>query len=337
MKKNIYKLLKLNARIKNHRVKFLALYFLHRLGMRYLSVNLDPVMACNLRCKMCYFTDKNYLKNLKGILNTSDSERMAQLVFKRALKLQIGCGTEPTLYKNLPELVALGKAHGVPYISLTTNANLLTESSIRKLLEAGLNELTISLHGITKATYENFMQQGKFEIFLQVFETLKKLKKEFNFNVRINYTFNKDNFFELEQIFETFSGDSFDILQLRPIRKLGETSYQNFDLSEIMPHYHKLIQKIKITCRENNVLLMAPRVIDEQMSEKTSASALIHDYTFCYASPDFLFRKDFDWRTEDFESYTKRIGWAKTLFRNIFKSSREIVSVSYKLNYELTF
>ena len=157
---NIYKLLQLNRKIKNHRIKFLGLYLLHKMNRRYLAVNLDPVLACNLRCKMCYFTDEEYVKKLKGQFKDDEIERVAETVFNRALKLQVGCGTEPTLYKKLPELIALGKKYNVPYISLTTNANLLTEEKIEALLKAGLNEFTISLHGVTKASYENFMQKA---------------------------------------------------------------------------------------------------------------------------------------------------------------------------------
>jgi len=107
--------------------------------MRYLAVNLDPVLACNLRCKMCYFTDADYVKTLKGQFKDEELDQVAKAIFNRALKLQIGCGTEPTLYKNLVKIVELGKLYKVPYISITTNANLLDEEKIEALLKAGLN------------------------------------------------------------------------------------------------------------------------------------------------------------------------------------------------------
>src|SRR5690606_19540283 len=97
---NIYKLLQLNRKIKSHRIKFLALYLLHTFNKRYLAVNLDPVMACNLRCKMCYFTDADYVKTLKGQFKDEELDQVAKTIFSRALKLQIGCGTEPTLFKD---------------------------------------------------------------------------------------------------------------------------------------------------------------------------------------------------------------------------------------------
>ena len=174
---NVYKLLQLNRKIKSHRIKFLGLYLLHKLGKRYLAVNLDPVMACNLRCKMCYFTDADYVKTLKGQFKEEDLNLVAKTIFNRALKLQIGCGTEPTLYKNLENIVALGKQYKVPYISITTNANLLTEEKIESLLKAGLDEFTISLHGVNKESYEGFMKKASYEKFHNAFKAFQKLKE----------------------------------------------------------------------------------------------------------------------------------------------------------------
>ena len=97
---NYYRLLKLNGIIKNQRIKFLGLFLLHKLGRRYLAVNFDPVMACNLRCKMCYFTDADYVKKLKGIFKKEELPTLSKAILDRAIKLQVGCGTEPTLYKD---------------------------------------------------------------------------------------------------------------------------------------------------------------------------------------------------------------------------------------------
>ncbi|WP_338732190.1 radical SAM protein [Mangrovimonas cancribranchiae] len=332
---NIYKLLQLNRKIKSHRIKFLGLYLLHKFNKRYLAVNLDPVMACNLRCKMCYFTDADYVKTLKGQFKEEELQRVAKTIFNRALKLQIGCGTEPTLYKKLPELVALGKRYNVPYISLTTNANLLTEEKIETLLKAGLNEFTISLHGVTKASYEGFMKKANYEKFHKAFKAFAKLKAHYNFKVRINYTFNKDNFYELQEFFKHFDGKSFDILQVRPIQKIGNTEYNDFDLQSLREDYPKLIKQIRYNCKKNNVTLLASDTIPNKNS--TNDSSLIFDYTFCYVSPQKFWKEGFNWQTETFNQYSKKIGWSKTLFSNIFKSKTALKSRSNRLNYEVEF
>jgi MoaA/NifB/PqqE/SkfB family radical SAM enzyme len=332
---NIYKLLQLNRKIKSHRLKFLGLFLLHKLNKRYLAVNLDPVMACNLRCKMCYFTDKDYVKTLKGQFKDEDLDLVAKSIFNRALKLQIGCGTEPTLYKNLVKIVELGKQYNVPYISITTNANLLTEEKIEALLKAGLNEFTISLHGVTKESYENFMKKASYEKFQNAFKAFAKLKSTYDFKVRINYTFNKDNFYELQDFFKYFNPKGFDMLQIRPIQKIGNTEYNDFDISTLESDYPSVISGIREQCKVNHILLMAPETLSTLEGE--NQSSFIFDYTFCYISPNKFWKEGFNWREESFNTFSKKIGWSQLLFSSAFKSKSQLKTLSNRLNYEIEF
>ncbi|APY08534.1 radical SAM protein [Winogradskyella sp. J14-2] len=332
---NIYKLLQLNRKIKSHRIKFLGLYLLHKFNKRYLAVNLDPVLACNLRCKMCYFTDADYVKTLKGQFKEDDLEQVAKTIFNRALKLQIGCGTEPTLYKNLVRIVELGKQYKVPYISITTNANLLTKENIEPLLKAGLNEFTISLHGVTKESYESFMKKANYEKFQNALNAFVALKKTYDFKVRINYTFNKDNFYELKDFFKYFNGESFDILQLRPIQKIGNTEYNDFDVSSLEDDYLDLIKNVRQQCSSHHITLMAPDSLSVLKGENNSS--FVFDYTFCYVSPNKFWKEGFNWRKESFNDFSKKIGWSKLLLSNIFKTKSQLKSLSNKLNYEIEF
>ncbi|MGB3606201.1 MAG: radical SAM protein [Psychroserpens sp.] len=311
------------------------MYLLHKFNKRYLAVNLDPVLACNLRCKMCYFTDADYVKTLKGQFKDNDLELVAKSIFKRALKLQIGCGTEPTLYKNLVRIVELGKQHNVPYISITTNANLLNEDKIEDLLKAGLNEFTISLHGVTKESYERFMKKASYEKFQNAFQAFAKLKLKYDFKVRINYTFNKDNFYELKDFFNYFDPKSFDILQIRPIQKIGNTEYNDFDISSLKADYPKLIAGIRKNCIQNKIILMAPETLSTLEGE--NQSSFIFDYTFCYISPNKFWKEGFNWRQETFNEYSKKIGWSDMLFSNAFKSKAQLRTLSNRLNYEIEF
>jgi MoaA/NifB/PqqE/SkfB family radical SAM enzyme len=331
---DIYKLLKINKLIKNHRIKFLGLYLLHFFNKRYLAINLDPIMACNLRCKMCYFTDKEYLKTLKGNLKEEDLNCISNAVFKRALKLQIGCGTEPTLYRNLSKIVELGKKHKVPYISLTTNANLLSRSKIEELLKAGLNEFTISMHGVRKDTYEDFMQKGDYHKFRENFNFFEKFKKTYKFKVRLNYTFNKDNFNELKDLFNYYNGNIIDVLQIRPIQKLGNTQYNNFDLTSIKNEYNSVLEILKNQCKNHNIILLAPQ--DLLQEEITNVSSVLFNYTFFYISPNSFERSDFNWKKESFEEFSKRTKWGNKILKNVLKSKRELISSSKHLNYDIS-
>src|SRR6266849_394308 len=149
----IYKLVKLNRLVRNHRVKFASVLLAHRLGLRHLFLRFDPVMACSLSCSMCYFSNPDYVRQIKGIFSSEEIERLAETFFPRTLQLVIGCGTEPTLYKDFPELVNIANKYKVPFVGFTTNGQLLTAQHIERFIEYHLDELTISVHGVTKGTY----------------------------------------------------------------------------------------------------------------------------------------------------------------------------------------
>ena len=51
-------------------------------------------------------------------------------LYHRTLTLQIGCGAEPTLYSDLEGIVVQGRQRGFPYISLTTNGQLIASGKV---------------------------------------------------------------------------------------------------------------------------------------------------------------------------------------------------------------
>lgn len=340
---NIYKILKLNNLIKNHRIKFFGLWLLNVTNQRYLSIQFDPVLACNLKCKMCYFTDKEYVKkNMKGIFAEADLDQLADVNFKNALKLQIGCGAEPTLFKHNKKLIEIAKKHKVPYISMVTNGNLLEQKDIVDFSNAGLDEFILSMHGVNKASYEDFMDQGDFGKFNATLENIN-LEKMQNpkLKLRINYTFNQDNFFELKDFFKIYGHLKIDVLQLRPIDKIGETTYNNFSLKNIEDDYLELIQFMKIESVKRKMTLMAPASIQRNeekalaVSTQNNSSYLV-PFTYCYVSPKFYWKEDFNWKEETFKSWKKRNNWNRLLFKNIFISRKELEKPNRNmLNYSV--
>lgn len=331
-----YNLLKLNNFIKNYRIKFLGLYILHIFKKRYLAVHFDPINACNLRCKMCYFTDKDYVKKLKGIFDPKDLNLFGKALLKRAVKLQIGCGTEPTLYKHINEILIEAKKYNVPYVSMTTNANLIEKEILHQWASNGLQEITVSLHGVLEETYNEMMGKGDFKLFLQSLNYINDIKKEFpTLKLRVNYTFNEDNFNELSQFYQVFDQIDIDILQVRPISKIGNTTYNNFSLKKIIPNYNNVYNYLKLESLNRSTLFLAHT--KEQLAQRKSISSVIKNYTYCYVSPSYFFRDDFNWKKESFDDYTKRTGWSLEILKNIFSRKKEITDLKNEsLNYTIT-
>lgn len=331
---NIYNLIKLNRLIKNFRLKFLGIYLLHISKRRYLAIHFDPVNACNLRCKMCYFTDKDYVKKLKGIFPQEEIEYLGKAFFKRALKLQIGCGTEPTLYKNISKIVETASKYKVPNISLTTNANLLENEKLEDWASKGLSEIIISLHGVQKHTYETMMAKADYERFLNSLEIISSIKKKYPLSLRINYTFNEDNFSELGGFFKTFGKYDIDVLQIRPIIKLGNTTYNNFSLKKIIPMYDDVLQNLTKDAKKHNVMLLAHNI--KQIKKRVSMESVINKYVYCYISPSDLFNENFKWNEDTYDTYAKRVSIGKQILNDAFSSKTKILSYrNDKLNYEI--
>ncbi|RUA10967.1 MAG: radical SAM protein [Flavobacteriia bacterium] len=333
---NYYSLLKVNRLIRNHRIKFLGLFLFYKLKKRYLAVHFDPVNACNLRCRMCYFSDDNFTKNLKGIFDKKDLPRLGEVVLKQALKLQIGCGKEPTLYKDIGEIIKVAKDFKVPHVSLTTNANLLTKDNLLRWAELGLDEIIVSLHGVYEDTYNDFMQKADYKRFLQSLSYITEVKKIYpDLSLRINYTFNEDNFNELKDFFKVFGAFDINKLQLRPINNLGNTSYQNFKMDKVIPVYDEILSLISKECKKRNITLIAAASTDSLVSKKNKAS-LVHNYTYCYISPTDFWHEDLDWRNETYNDYVKRKKITSELLRNIFSSSKKLEHLQTEnLNYKI--
>lgn len=338
-----YKLLRLNNYIKSHRIKFLGLWLLSVFNKRYLSIQMDPVLACNLRCKMCYFTDADYVKkHMKGIFKEENLEEIGKAVFKNALKLQIGCGAEPTLFKYNTKLIEIARTYKVPYISMVTNGNLLQQKDVADLANAGLDEFIMSMHGVTKETYENFMDKGIYEKFHDVLRSITEQKKNNpKLRLRINYTFNEDNFHELKDFFNVYGNYAIDIIQLRPIDKIGETTYNNFSLKRIENDYLGIASLIKEECAKRKITLLYPQSIqrNEEQSLKVKTqndSSYLLPYTYCYVSPDYFWKDDFEWKTESFSAWKKRNNWDLGLLKNVFLSRKKLISTNRNmLNYSV--
>lgn len=343
----IYEYLKLavSGRIPN-RVKLLGLWALLVSGRRMAGIFFDPVMACNLRCKMCYMSDPEARKPLKGQrIDKAGFDRIRRAFFKRALKLQIGCATEPTLIDNLPEIIAAAKADGVPYVALTTNGKQIARDnvSLDALAEAGLNELTLSLHGTTREVYEELMQGASFDELLRLTKAIGDAKRRHpELKLRVNYTINSRNIGDLEdnkfwQLWDTDGRP--DIVQLRPVQKMGETEWNDFDLTPLKERYDSTIGAIKKKCAELGIACIAPLPdqIDEVTTDQDFTSALIKEITYCYVSPTSTYRPDFS-EEDTFNSYHRRKQTGRRLLKAVFgrKGSSQKRDSSKHLNYNVS-
>jgi uncharacterized radical SAM superfamily Fe-S cluster-containing enzyme len=118
---------------------------LHRPTSQLTRLYVEPTDHCNLDCVTCYrnnwaeslgrMTDATYARILDGI---TDLDPKPTIFFG-------GIG-EPTLHTHLPEWIKQAKDLGAT-VEMITNGTLLTETLSRKLIDAGLDLLWVSIDG----------------------------------------------------------------------------------------------------------------------------------------------------------------------------------------------
>ncbi len=121
------------------------------------SVQLCPTDYCNIRCIFCPFHGEFKSKNRAPHMMTLDSvkiiiDRLAE--FPDKIKTLIFCGRgEPAIHKELPEMIAYAKEKDVAdEIRLTTNGFNLSPELNRRLIDAGLDYIKISVPAIDEQT-----------------------------------------------------------------------------------------------------------------------------------------------------------------------------------------
>lgn len=341
---NVYKLLKL-AGLNSipSPIKLLGLWSMMIMHRRMIGVFMDPVLACNIRCKMCYFSDPKKRSTMKGFMSPSLLNKMKEVLLPRAAKLQIGCGAEPTLYNDLPAIVRMGKEAKVPYISLTTNGQLIASGKVnlKELLDAGLNEITISLHGTTQEIYEELMPGAKFSLFIELVRQLSEAKRDgYKFVIRVNFTINSLNLRNLKgnQFFQLWNDADCqpDIIQLRPVQNMGDSEWKDFDLTELKNSYDATVGNVEKLCKEKGIVCIAPTraALDAVDNTQDGTSAVIEDISYCYVDPNSFYKADFDIDKDTFASYHKRKKTMSKLFKSAFLGAKSRNrNASKKLNY----
>jgi MoaA/NifB/PqqE/SkfB family radical SAM enzyme len=183
------------------RGKYYALRLVKLLRLRDLLVRMDPIWACNLRCAMCYFSKNRERGHDTKAMAVPFFEKIANDIFPRTRLLFFGCGAEPLMSRDFTRYAAIIGRHNIPFVSLLTNGQLLNREIVGSLLENRFNELTISVDGATKPTYEGIRSGASFERLLENLHLADAMKgrtgKRGLLNLRFTFIAMKRNIDEL--------------------------------------------------------------------------------------------------------------------------------------------
>lgn len=142
-----------------------------------LFIDVEVTSACNLRCPFCATTFRGN-EIPKGIIVFDLVRKIIDEGAGNGLYgVKFNIRGEPLLHPQIHDFVGYAKSKGLIDVYFNTNAMLLTEEVSRKLIDAGLDRLSISFEGYTKEVYEKHRVGANYEIVLRNIEKLQSLKK----------------------------------------------------------------------------------------------------------------------------------------------------------------
>ena len=148
-----------------------------RFEVREFPIHLDieSTGVCNLRCPFCATTTSNWGPKQPGLMPMDLFSRIIDEGVAHGLcSIKLSFRGEPMLHKQLPDMVRHAKQKGILDVYFNTNGTLLTEDTINRLIDAGLDRISISFEGTTKEVYEQHRVGAKFE---QVIANVRALRR----------------------------------------------------------------------------------------------------------------------------------------------------------------
>lgn len=148
------------------------------------TVYIELTRRCNLHCKHCL---NNSGLDIENSLTKKEVLDLILKLYNAGLQEIRFTGGEPLLFDGIEECVALAHSLGLK-TSLGTNGTLLTEEKVKKLTNAGINQIIVSLDG-TKDKHDFIRGNGNFE------RTMRGLKNAItaDIDVRVNAVLMKSN------------------------------------------------------------------------------------------------------------------------------------------------
>lgn len=152
-------------------------------GAQLRLVAWEITRRCNLNCVHCRASSER--GPYAGELGTQKCLEILDEIAATGRPIVILTGGEPLLREDLFELARYGTDLGLRMV-LATNGTLLNPESIGKMIENGIQRVSISLDGSSPESHDRFRQvQGAYERALAGIEELRKAGMEFQINTTV--------------------------------------------------------------------------------------------------------------------------------------------------------
>lgn len=147
-----------------------------------LHLDIEITNRCNLQCTFC---DK------LPLLSKEQMGDMEMWLYKKILDeaergslwgVKLSYRGEPLLHPQVAEMVAYAKSKGVLDVYLNSNGMLLSEKMSMRLMDAGLDRISVSMDGIDPVAFERERRGAKYDRILRNIENIMELKSKHGYS-----------------------------------------------------------------------------------------------------------------------------------------------------------
>ena len=169
-----------------------------------IHVDLELASMCNLRCPMCHTLYIDY-PSFEAYQRGDAGSFMPFETFKRAIEEAVGHRDfssiklnfrgEATLHPEIDKCIAYAKERGVFEVLLNSNGNYPIELN-KKLVDAGLSEISYSFDAISPQTYKKIRVGGDY--YVQMRNAMDMLRYRDKIRVCVSFVHQKANAHEVD-------------------------------------------------------------------------------------------------------------------------------------------
>ncbi len=253
----------------------------------------ETTRRCNLACKHCRAVAEDH--PYENELDTSASFKLLDQIKEVGNPIIILTGGEPLLREDIFDIAAYGTKLGLRMV-MAPNGTLITHENARKMKDAGIKRISISLDGSTPETHDAFRGiKNAFEKALQGIEIAKQAGIEFQINTTITKT-NLDQIPKILELAEKLGAVAHHIFLLVPTGRgkyIVDSEINAREYEETLNWFYDQSQKtslqLKATCAPHYYRILRQRARQDGKKVSFESHGLDAVTRGCLAGTGFCF------------------------------------------------
>ena len=235
-------------------------------SQRGLTLRLDIINKCNLRCVMCHFSDEAVFKRPTQQLTADQFKELFDKIGPDVREVALSCGDEPLTSKFLPEIVRyLAADHPQVAVEFCTNATLLSAPVRNLIMETGVARLLFSIDAVSKTVLEKIRVGCKYERIVANILALRDLKLHYDSRAPefiFNFVMMERNIHEAPafvRMAKLLGAAAIDFRHMVPIGTYFEPDQL---LSRVPAKFNYYREKIILAANAHNLIYSLPAPLD---------------------------------------------------------------------------